>query len=123
MSTTIVRPSYTERHFVSSSNDARDVIVGFASCGPDSDEDALEIRIEEAEIGDDGEKSTVSDERGRPGSCVVFSVDVCAMDASSPVGRCRRLVEMQTEEKGRTRRQESPFWLCDWRCCDSDERR
>ncbi len=89
MSTTIARPSYTDRNLVSSSNDARDVIVGFVSCGPDSDEDALQIRIEEAEIGDDGEKSAVNDERGRLGSCVVFSVDVCGMDASSPVERCR----------------------------------
>ncbi len=113
MSTIIARPSYMEKNLVSSSNDARDVIVGFVSCGPESDEDALQIRIEE--IGDDGENFTASDGRGRPGSCVVFSVEVCGMDASSPVERCRRLGEMQTEEKGRTRRQESPFWLCDWR--------
>ncbi len=100
--TTIAHPSYTERNFVSSSNDAWDVIVGFVSCGPDSDEDPLEIRNEEAEIGDDGKKSTVSDEQGRPGSCVVFSVDVRGMDASSPVERCQYLGEMQTEEKRRT---------------------
>ncbi len=109
MSITIARPSYTERNLVSSSNKARDVIVGL-----ELDEDPLQIRIEEAEIGDDGEIFTVSDGWGCPGSCVVFSVDVCRMDASSPVERCRRLVEMQTEEKGRTRQQESPFWLCDW---------
>ncbi len=88
MSTTIARPSYTERNLVSSSNDAWDITVGFVSCGPDSDADPLQIRIE-AEIGDDGENSMVSDGRGRPGSCVVFSVDVCGMDASSPVERCR----------------------------------
>ncbi len=61
MSTTIARPSYAERNLVSSSNNARNVIVGFVSCGSDSDEDALQIRIEEAEIGDDGENFTVSD--------------------------------------------------------------
>ncbi len=94
MSTTISRPSYTEGNLVSSSNDAQDVIAGSVSCGPDSDEDVLQIRIEE--IGDDGENFTASDGRGRPGSCVVFSVDVCGMDASSPVERCRWLVEMQT---------------------------